>query len=239
MTLTEEIARTHHSGANAFIGVLPPETERGTYGPKQDFVIRRPARLSDCLGSVLSTATPVRVALSNWDKYFVTNTGLTIAHRAPTTRIRNTTRSISASQRLRDVLRYLSLQKTDLKDICGVSRQTLYDWLAGKFEPDTEKASRLRDLHELASMVAATGSPLRAATLSEPLVGGRSLLDSLRAPRLDMASLRDAMSALTRQSEDRNRHSARETLKRLGFPPITEETMRANLEHNLRGLPDK
>jgi hypothetical protein len=138
-------------------------------------------------------------------------------------------RPVPAAGRIADLLRYLGLTKTQLKDICGVSRQTLYDWIAGKFEPEGSNAARLVVLHDLALQVPIRArSPIQSALLSQPLFGTQTFLDVLKAPRLDEARLEAGLTALLEQSSARDSRSARATLERLGFAlpsDVTEEAI--------------
>jgi transcriptional regulator with XRE-family HTH domain len=141
---------------------------------------------------------------------------------------------IPAATRINDLLRYLGLTKTQLKDICGVSRQTLYDWLAGKFEPEGSNAARLAAIHDLALQVPLRArTPIRAALLSQPLFGTDTFLDVLKAPRLDQARLEAGLSALLEQTSARDSRSARSTLERLGFAPPSDVTKESILAENM------
>ncbi len=120
------------------------------------------------------------------------------------------------AERIRDILRYLGLTKTQLKDACRVSRQTLYDWLGGRFEPEGSNSERLRALHELALTVAQVGTPLSARLVQTPLSGGRTFAQQLGDEVLDHRQLREAATALAHRSAEAAGQSARGILQRMG-----------------------
>lgn len=146
----------------------------------------------------------------------------------------------STPERIVDILRFLGLTKTQLHELCGISRQTLFDWIAGKSEPEETKAQRLRELHALALEFARCAqTPLRAALLTEPVSRGQSLLELLAQPRLESGRLREAIHDLAELNARRDARSARGLLERRGHPPVTRETGEENLEQNLRTLKDE
>jgi len=141
---------------------------------------------------------------------------------------------VSTSERILDALRFLGLTKTQLKDICAVSRQTLYDWLDSKFEPDAANAARVRTIHELALLVPKhSRAPIRAALLTQPIAAGESLLDMLQKQQLDMPQLREAVIALASRSGMREKRSASALRERLGFRKLEKVPQTANLDGNI------
>ena len=56
--------------------------------------------------------------------------------------------ALSFGDQIREILAALSLNKSQLAEVLGVSRPTLYDWLEGK-EPNASNAQRLSDLLRL------------------------------------------------------------------------------------------
>jgi len=192
------------------------------------------------LMAVASTLNPSVESLERWSQYFPQNTTVVSRlHQGPQfERIRtNRVASVPASERIRDALRYLGLTKTQLKDICTVSRQTLYDWLAGKFEPDEANSARLTTVHELALLVPLHSPvPIRARLLSVPILGHRSLLDMLRMSTLDTNQLREAVIALSRRSGVRDKDSANSLRERLGYPKLDLGAQEANLRENIDEL---
>lgn len=215
-----------------------PVGPRATPGLRQ--LTRRPLAVS--VMAAASTSEPTTAALARWEALFPQGTTLgnfgepgeeasQPALVAP---------AASAPERILDILRFLGLTKTQLKDLCGVSRQTLYDWIGGKFEPEEAKSQRLRELHALALEFAQCAkTPLRAALLTEPVSRGQSLLELLAKPRLESGRLREALHDLAELNARRDARSARGLLERRGHPPVTREAGEENLEQNLRTLEDE
>lgn len=164
-------------------------------------------------------------ALHRWGLSFPQNTALfTLVEREVVRRPPRLVAPIPTGQRIRDILRYLGLTKTQLKDICGVSRQTLYDWLEGKFEPDTDNAARLQEIHSAALVVPQRARrPLSAAVLTRPVLGEETLLDLLRKPRLDLDVLNEAIALLAERSGGREQRSGKALRERLGFSAAKRE----------------
>lgn len=191
------------------------------------------------LMAMVSTIDPSAAALERWGRYFPQSTTTVVESRdtVPERRLVDVVAVVSAPDRIRDSLRYLGLTKTQLKDICAISRQTLYDWLAGRFEPDATNGARLRDVHELAMLVPQhSRRPIRAALLIQPVVGGVSLLDMLRRPSLDMPRLREVVVALAAKSELAEKRSASALRERLGFKKLSQKSEAENLADNVEDL---
>lgn len=191
------------------------------------------------LMAMVSTVDPSSAALERWGRYFPQSTTTALESRevAPERRLAAVAPFVSAPDRIRDALRYLGLTKMQLKDICTISRQTLYDWLAGRFEPDAANAARLRDVHELALLVPQhSRRPIRAALLTQPVLGGASLLDLLRKPHLDMPRLREVVVALAEKSDLQEKRSASALRERLGFKKLGQKSGADNLDENVGDL---
>lgn len=191
------------------------------------------------LMAMVSTLDPSAAALERWGRYFPQSTTTVVesCEIGPARRLADVVAIVSASDRIRDALRYLGLTKTQLKDICAISRQTLYDWLAGRFEPDATNGARLRDVHELALLVPQhSRRPIRAALLTQPVLGEASFLDLLRQPRLDMPRLREIVVALAGKSELAEKRSARALGERLGSKRPSQESEADNLADNIEDL---
>jgi DNA-binding XRE family transcriptional regulator len=184
-----------------------------------------------------STFNASATALHRWGRCFPQNTALFALVEPDLRRPAKLAAPIPTNERIRDVLRYLALTKTQLKDICGVSRQTLYDWLDGKFEPDVDNAARLLELHKVALVVPQRDrKPLRAAVLSQRILGEETLLDLLRKPRLDIDVLQDAIAMLAEQSRQLEDRSAKSLRERLEFSPIKRESQDQALADNADDL---
>jgi hypothetical protein len=225
---------THHAS-------ISPSSNGVLFDAAQPDVSRRATRApwAASLMAMASTIDPSPAALAGWNHYFPqsTTTEIEIQAARPPHPVADRRTLASAPELIRDVLRYLGLTKTQLKDACAVSRQTLYDWLSGAFEPDAANSARLRTIHELALLVPQHAPrPLRAALLTQPIIGAASLLDLLRAPRLDLATLREAVITLSAASTVADQRTASAVRDRLGFKRLAPATETRNLDESLEEL---
>jgi hypothetical protein len=191
------------------------------------------------LMAMVTSMNPSSSALERWGHYFPqsTTTGAEAREIGADRRLADVAAFVSAPDRIRDALRYLGLTKTQLKDICAISRQTLYDWLGGRFEPDAKNGARLRGVHELALLVPQhSRRPIRAAFVTQPVFGAASLLDMLQQPRLDMPMLRQVVIALAANSGLAEKRSASALRERLGFKKLSQKSQADNLADNVEGL---
>jgi hypothetical protein len=185
----------------------------------------------------ISTFNTGATALHRWGLYFPQNTTLFTLIEPEARRRPQLAAPIPANERIRDILGYLGLTKTQLKDICGVSRQTLYDWIDGKFEPDADNAARLKEIHKAALVVPQRArKPLRAALFSQPILGEETLLDLLRKRRLDFNVLQDAIVMLADRSKQIEDRSAKALRERLGFSSVKRESQDQVLADNADDL---
>lgn len=140
--------------------------------------------------------------------------------------------ALSVADQAREVLASLSLNKSQLAEVLGVSRPTLYDWLAGK-EPNASNARRLTTLlRQLVSAGVTSASPLSPRFLRQSLSeGGTPLLKALSAESIDeqlvSALVREA-KALGEEAESR-RVSREDRLRALGFEEPSDEQRRERL----------
>lgn len=162
------------------------------------------------------------------------------AREAPSEGTRTTTRQavlrMSSADQAREVMAALNLNKTQLADVLGVSRPTLYDWLDGK-EPNASNAQRLTTLLRLlASAGVTSASPLSPRFLRQSLSeGGTPLLEALSAESIDeqlVSSLVREAKALGEEAESR-RVSREDRLRALGFEEPSEEQRREQLARNV------
>jgi hypothetical protein len=175
-----------------------------------------------------------------FDSRGVTRSSPTPAPQASAEGTRTTTRQavlrMSSADQALEVLAAMSLNKTLLAEVLGVSRPTLYDWLGGK-EPNVANAQRLTTLVQLlanAGVTAATS--LSPRFVRQPLNDGDpSLLDLLKEDTLDeqrVGKLLKEAKALEDVAE--NKRVAREArLAALGFEEPSHEQRKANLALNV------
>jgi len=144
--------------------------------------------------------------------------------------------SLSVADQAREVLAALSLNKSQLAEVLGVSRPTLYDWLEGK-EPNASNAQRLTRLLRLLGRAGVMSStPLNARFVRHALTeGGTSLLAALRAETLDeraISSLLSEARSLGERAESR-RTAREDRLRSLGFEEPSAEQRREQLARNV------
>ncbi len=71
----------------------------------------------------------------------------------------------------------LNLNVSDIARLAGVSRQTIYDWQADRFEISPEHASYMRRLDHAADQFEEAGIAPRRYTLARPIENGKSFFD--------------------------------------------------------------
>ena len=133
-----------------------------------------------------------------------------------------------------ELQRLYRLNKTELRKVCRVSRQNVYDWLSRRFEATGRNRERLARLYRLARSLAGQGAPLLLRQAVEQASdGGESLVDLLSAEELDEVRVHRVTSAASRISQRLRSNSASARRERLGWRPLSEEEERHNLEQNL------
>ncbi|MGB8931721.1 MAG: helix-turn-helix transcriptional regulator [Anaeromyxobacteraceae bacterium] len=171
--------------------------------------------------------------LSGFERYLPQSTTVVVERRSSRFFAAHLSDSVPTADRIRDILRYLGLSKTQLKDACRVSRQTLYDWLEGRFEPEAANAARLKEIHALALTVAAAGTPLSARIVQSPLPDGRTLALALAESAPHFEELKGFVTTLASVSAAKKSRSAKSLLERLGGTPPSEHSQDATLDDNL------
>ncbi len=158
----------------------------------------------------------------------------------PAERTRSTTRQavlrMTSAEQALEVLAALSLNKTLLAEVLGVSRPTLYEWLEGK-EPNVANARRLTTLVQLLANAGVTAADALSPRFvrEAPNDGEPPLLELLKAAALDEARvskvLREAKALEDGAENDRLEREDR--LRALGFEEPTAEQRKANLAVSL------
>lgn len=123
-------------------------------------------------------------------------------------RLQDAPGDVLTGQQMAVALRDAGLPVSALAEAVGVERKTVYAWLDG-VEPRGANASRLAAVHE--ALLGGGLESLREAYRywSTPLVGGASIRDLLAAPKIDTASVRDAVSVLLSRAEESSTRRAR------------------------------
>lgn len=143
---------------------------------------------------------------------------------------------MSSADQAREVMAALNLNKTQLADVLGVSRPTLYDWLDGK-EPNAANAQRLTGLVQLL----VSGGVTAADSISPRFVRESleddepSLLELLKADPLDEARVAKVLAQAKELEADagRRRRDREHRLRALGFEEPTAEQRKENLALNV------
>lgn len=165
--------------------------------------------------------------------------GLVALREAPCTAERAVMREVMAlpvATQAREAMAALSLNKSQLADVLGVSRPTLYEWLDGK-EPNASNSQRLTTLVHLLASAGVTSSNSISPRFLRLVVSesGKSLLEALSAEAIDeqlISSLLREAKSLTGQSQSR-RVSREERLRGLGFEDPSVEQRREQLGRNV------
>jgi DNA-binding XRE family transcriptional regulator len=147
--------------------------------------------------------------------------------------------AMSAAEQMQEVLAALALNKSQMADVLGVTRPTLYDWLDDK-EPNAANAERLSTLvRNLASSGISSTSPLNARFVRHPLEeGGRSLLEELKASPLDEQRIRRLLETARKLGEatDKRRQAREERLRGLGYEEPSDQERRERLGRTVAAL---
>jgi hypothetical protein len=102
----------------------------------------------------------------------------------------------------------LGLGKSDIARIFDISRPTLYSWIKGETEPkEGRQAERVRQLGELVAAVSLPNpAPIYDRFVEYALPGETSsILDYLRQPEWDKATLQRLLTDARRLTDDRSR----------------------------------
>jgi len=149
------------------------------------------------------------------------------------------TLAMSVPDQIREVLAALALNKSQLADVLGVTRPTLYDWLDGK-EPNPANAERLATLVRLLARSGVTsGGPLNARFVRQPIEEkGLSLLGELKADVLDEERVDRLLQEARRLGEaiETRRRTREEKLRGLGYEEPSDEQRREQLNRNVASL---
>jgi DNA-binding transcriptional regulator YiaG len=149
------------------------------------------------------------------------------------------TLAMSAAEQMREVLAALALNKSQLADVLGVTRPTLYDWLDGR-EPNPANAERLSAIVRILARSSVTSaSALNARFVRRPLEeGGPSLLEELKASSLDEERINRLLEDARKLSAaaDARREGREERLRRLGYEEPSDQERRERLGRNVASL---
>jgi len=143
---------------------------------------------------------------------------------------------LSSADQAIEVLAAMSINKTQLAEVLGVSRTTLNNWLDGK-APHAANEKKLTTLVELLKNAGVTSAnSLAPRFVRQPLTDGvPSLLEALSTEPLDeklVFKLMQEARSLGEAAEAR-RLSKEERLRALGFEEPTDEQCKEQLAINI------
>ena len=144
--------------------------------------------------------------------------------------------SLTVARQIRELQAALSVNKSELARILGVSRPTVYDWLDDG-EPNAANRARIRTLMRLLSESrVSTNNPLFPRfTRSALEPGNRILLDVLSEETIDEATAKNLMRRAKALGDaiDAEREEREARLRDASFEEPDEEQRRANLATNV------
>ena len=144
--------------------------------------------------------------------------------------------TLPVADQVRELQTALSINKSELARVLGVSRPTVYDWLDGG-QPNADNVSRIRTLRRLLRESGVSSAeplfPRFVRSAVEP--GGQSLLDVLVEETIDEAAVRSAVERAKALGDDiHRRRKEREARQRAaGFEEPDEEQRKAILATNV------
>lgn len=145
----------------------------------------------------------------------------------------------STAEQLTLLQAFFALSKTQLAQVCGVQRQTIYDWFAGNFEAEGNNERRVAQLFGIARDMKAEGAqPLSARDLTRALSDGTSILSRLTAADASTERVRAVVAQLQEGRSGARANTAAAVRERLGWKPISDETAARNLDSNLDDFTD-
>ena len=140
-----------------------------------------------------------------------------------------------AAQVLQKAQQRLGLSKSALARICGVTRQTIYDWLNEVHEPAAENLPKLDMLEALMSSRQLSHHTLSRKWTKRQLTHGLSLMDVLVREEVDLDLALNLIAEIT-QLIDAQRVSARAhttARERLGWTELSDAQCERIIETSL------
>ncbi len=171
-----------------------------TYGA--NWLKERPPATGSALSSVISETKVSSTSGVNRDTYkaqkYLINYQLPVSPKAS---LRTPVENL---ERVREVF---SPGMSNLAEIFGVSRQTIYNWLNGE-SPRVEYITKLQDLADAADMITDAGIPLTPRLLKRPVAGGKSLFTTARDGGSIQAVAQQLIALIQHELEQRKQMDA-------------------------------
>jgi len=144
--------------------------------------------------------------------------------------------TLPVARQVRELQTALSINKSELSRILGVSRPTVYDWLDDG-EPNAHNRARIRTLMRLlAESGVSANNPLFPRFVRSALEpGNQILLDVLSEETIDEATAKNLIRRAKAVGDaiDAEREAREARLRKAGFEEPDEEQRRANLATNV------
>lgn len=144
--------------------------------------------------------------------------------------------TLPIARQVRELQAALSINKSELSRILGVSRPTVYDWLDDG-EPNADNRARIRTLMRLlAESGVSANNPLFPRFVRSALEpGNQILLDVLSEETIDEATAKNLIRRAKAVGDaiDAQREAREARLREAGFEEPDEEQRRANLATNV------
>lgn len=126
----------------------------------------------------------------------------------------------TSAEELAQIRGVFSPTVSDLADIFGVSRQSIYNWQAGE-EPAPENSAKLRDLAQAADIFSAAGVAITGILLKRKILEGKSLFEIVRDGG-SAAYAADVLVAMVRMESEQREMMARRFAGRNYSSPSAE-----------------
>ena len=144
--------------------------------------------------------------------------------------------ALPIARQVRELQTALSINKSELASILGVSRPTVYDWLNGG-QPNALNRSRIRTLLRLLSesRVSANNPLFPRFVRSRLEPGNQTILDLLSEETIDEATAKNLIRSAKASGDaiDVQREEREARLRAAGFEELDAEQRKANLATNV------
>jgi DNA-binding XRE family transcriptional regulator len=140
---------------------------------------------------------------------------------------------LRASKILEAAQARLGLSKSSLARICGVTRQTIYDWINEAHEPGVENILKLELLDKLLSSRSLHTHSLSPAWAKRKTVKGVSLLEVLQRSEIDLELALNVLDELVTLFAKHTERPTQTTRSQLGWRALDDAQRERNLTHNL------
>lgn len=142
--------------------------------------------------------------------------------------------TISPSEQVLLIRRWLSLNVADTARVLQVQRPTIYAWTSGRAFPSQEHLQRITILYELASLWRERSDEPIGQRIRQPVISNRTLFDLLSDATIERSQVVSAMRLLAEPHATHRPQSAAEIAAARGFRPRSEQQQRRALDRETR-----